>query len=65
MRGSDLDELLTCLCNFVSIRLIKRESERRTVDELSESLGRRSGQQERASDLARRQPGTWMIFRLK
>ena len=65
MRGSDLDELLMCLCSFASMRLTKRESRRRTVNELSESLEWRSGRQERASGPVRRWSRTWMIFRSK
>ena len=38
-KGSDLDKLLMHLCSLVSIRLTNRESGRRIVDELSESLG--------------------------
>ena len=57
MRGSDLDESAICSWSLVLIRLTKRESGRRTVNELSElseSFGWRSWQQERALDLARR-----------
>ena len=36
MKGSDLDELLICSCNLVSMRLTNRDSRRRIVDELSE-----------------------------
>ena len=38
-RGSDFDELLICSCNFVLMRLTIRESGRRMVNKLSESLG--------------------------
>ena len=54
MRGLDFDELLMCLCNLVSMRLMNRESGRRMVDKLLESLGWRSGQWEMALGLARR-----------
>ena len=64
-RESDLDELLMCLCNLVSMRLTNRESGRRMIDELSESSEWRSEWWERASGPAKRQPGTWMIFRSK
>ena len=60
-----MDELLMCLCNLVSMRLINRELGRRTVDKLSELSEWRSRWWERALGLARRQPGTWMIFRSK
>ena len=46
-------------------RLMKRELERSTVDELSESSGWRSEWQERTSGPARRWPSMWMILRLK
>ena len=64
MRGLDLDELLICSCSLVSIRLINRKSGRRMVDELLELSGWRSGQQERASGLAKRWPRMWMILKL-
>ena len=38
-RGSELDESLICSCSLVSMRLMKRESRRRTVGELSGSPG--------------------------
>ena len=53
-RGLDLDELLIRLCSLVSMRLTNRESERRTVDELSESLEWRSRRQERVSGPVKR-----------
>ena len=65
MRGSDLDESLIHSCNVVSMRLTNRELGRRMVNELSDLSKWRSRWQERASGPARRQPGTWMIFRLK
>ena len=42
-RESDLDESLMYSCSLVSMRLMNRESGRRTVDELSELSGWRSG----------------------
>ena len=65
MRGSNFDELLMCLCNLVSMRLMNRELEWRMVNELSESPGWRLGHQDRTSGPVRRRPEMWMILRLK
>ena len=64
--GSEAEEVVSLAEREVSMRLTKRESGRRIMEELSSSwVGRRLGWQERASGVERRQPGMWIIFRSK
>ena len=47
------------------MRLMKRESGRRTISKLSELSGCRSEQQDSASGPVRSFPGMWTIFKSK
>ena len=66
MMRSEAEEAASLVEWEVSMRLTKRELGRRMIKELSLLLvGRRSGQQERASRAERSFPGMWIILKSK